>query len=56
MLETDDIRETIVAIDGLMNSIVISAANKERLQALRKELVGELKSILDEQSDVAKAS
>jgi hypothetical protein len=54
--KVDDIRETLVAIDGLLGWGFLSEPTRLQLEKFKAELLTELRFLLDQQSDVAAAS
>ena len=53
MRRIEDLRETLVAIDGLLNWTFLSKPTREQLETFRVELTDELHFLLDEQSQAA---
>jgi hypothetical protein len=50
----EDLRETLVAIDGLLNWMFLSQPTREQLERFKAELTVELQLVLDQQPrDVA---
>jgi hypothetical protein len=49
----EDLRETLVAIDGLLTWMFLSQPTREQLERFKADLTAELQFALDQQSDVA---
>jgi len=49
----DDVRETLVAIDGLLNWTYLSRPTRDQLEVFKVELQSELRFMLDRQGDIA---
>jgi hypothetical protein len=49
----DNVRETLVAIDGLLNWTYLSRPTRDQLEMFKVELQSELHSMLDQQDDIA---
>jgi hypothetical protein len=53
--KVEDLRNTLVAINGLLGWGFLSPATREQLELFKADIEDELRLILSEQSDVASA-
>jgi hypothetical protein len=53
--KVDDLREILVAIDGLLNWTFLAEPTREQLETFKTEIQAELQLITDQKADVAAA-